>query len=233
MFLWWVSAACALWDVPFFPLSANVIDHLFHQAATTTMASNARLAQVTRHLSPATNSAARSISTKVAKPPAFRSRADYKHFLPIQSRHVVISFQRWCVAHAVIRWSDNDQYGHINNSIYYFYIDTVVNEYLIRQCGLDPLDTTKTKPIGLVIASSANFYAPASYPNLLQAGLCITKIGRSSVTYRVGIFQGDEDQACVVGGFTHVFVDPIHRRPVKALPGNFKAGLEAIYVAEQ
>ncbi|CDS09449.1 hypothetical protein LRAMOSA10809 [Lichtheimia ramosa] len=132
-----------------------------------------------------------------------------------------------------IRWSDNDQYGHINNSIYYFYIDTVVNEYLIRQCGLDPLDTTKTKPIGLVIASSANFYAPASYPNLLQAGLCITKIGRSSVTYRVGIFQGDEEQACVVGGFTHVFVDPIHRRPVKALPENFKTGLEAIYVTEQ
>ncbi|KAI7880362.1 Thioesterase/thiol ester dehydrase-isomerase [Lichtheimia hyalospora FSU 10163] len=180
------------------------------------MASNARLAQVTRHLSPATNNTARSVSTKVTKAPSFRSRAEYKHFLPIQSR-----------------WSDNDQYGHINNSIYYFYIDTVVNEYLIRKCGLDPLDTSKTKPIGLVIASSANFYAPASYPNLLQAGLCITKIGRSSVTYRVGIFQGDEEQACVVGGFTHVFVDPIHRRPVKALPDNFKAGFEAIYVSEQ
>ncbi|KAI9318997.1 thioesterase superfamily [Dichotomocladium elegans] len=152
-----------------------------------------------------------STQSAARRPYTYRSRADYKHFLPIQSR-----------------WNDNDQYGHINNSIYYFYIDTVVNEYLIRHCGLDPLDNSKTKPIGLVIASNANFYAPASYPNLLQAGLCITKIGRSSVAYRVGIFQNDDDEACVVGGFTHVFVDPVQRRPVQSLPQDFRAALEKI-----
>ncbi|KAI9270360.1 thioesterase thiol ester dehydrase-isomerase [Phascolomyces articulosus] len=172
------------------------------------MTSQARLTQVTRHMG--------TKSTLPKKPPTFRNRGCYKHFLPIQSR-----------------WSDNDQYGHINNSIYYFYIDTVVNEYLIRHCQLNPQDTTKTRPIGLVIASSANFYAPASYPSLLTAGLSITKMGRSSVTYRVGIFEGDNQEASVVGGFTHVFVDPIHRRPVEALPENMKSGMQKLLVADE
>ncbi|KAG0175745.1 hypothetical protein DFQ28_003223 [Apophysomyces sp. BC1034] len=111
------------------------------------------------------------------------------------------------------RWSDQDQYGHINNAIYYHYIDTVVNEYLIEHCGLDP--SSKTEPIGLVVTSSANFYAPASYPSILEVGLSVTKIGRTSITYRVGIFENKNPAACVVGGFTHVFVDPVHRRPVE------------------
>ncbi|KAI9497089.1 HotDog domain-containing protein [Zychaea mexicana] len=175
------------------------------------MTGQARLAQVARHMGTKTPSA----TAAVAKPPTFRDRSNYKYFLPIQSR-----------------WSDNDNYGHINNSIYYFYIDTVVNEYLIRNCGLDPNDTTKTRPIGLVIASSANFYAPASYPNLLHAGLSITKIGRSSVTYRVGIFEGDKQEASMVGGFTHVFVDPIHRRPVSALPESMKSGMLTLLVEQ-
>lgn len=67
----------------------------------------------------------------------------------------------------------------------------------------------------------------------MQAGLCITKLGRSSVTYRVGIFEGDQPEACVVGGFTHVFVDPVERRPVKSVPEAMKPGLQAILVPSE
>ncbi|KAI8063760.1 HotDog domain-containing protein [Gongronella butleri] len=165
---------------------------------------------VTKHLSSSSSTKAvpAAAATKVSKPPTFRERHHYKYFLPIQTR-----------------WSDNDQYGHINNSIYYHYIDTIVNEYLIRHCGLEPQDTTKTKPIGLVVNSSANFYAPASYPSVIQAGLAIAKTGRSSVQYRVGLFENEEPLACVVGGFTHVFVDGQSRRPVQQLPSEIVQGL--------
>jgi acyl-CoA thioester hydrolase len=133
----------------------------------------------------------------------------------------------------ILRWSDNDQYGHINNSIYYHYIDTIVNEYLIRYCGLDPLDKSEMKPIGLVVHSSADFYAPASYPSVIEAGLMISKSGKSSVTYRVGLFEkktdGEDDTlAAVVGGFTHVFVDPKSRRPVSSLPAEISEGIKAL-----
>ncbi|KAI8333633.1 HotDog domain-containing protein [Chlamydoabsidia padenii] len=165
---------------------------------------------VTKHL--ATSNRTLSNSTaKPTPPPTFRKRSDYKYFLPIQTR-----------------WSDNDQYGHINNSVYYQYIDTVVNEYLIRNCGLEPLDKTGTKPIGLVVHSSANFYSPASYPSIIQAGLIISKLGNSSVTYRVGLFEKDDSLAVVVGGFTHVFVDPQSRRPVSCLPDDMLLGVRAL-----
>lgn len=126
------------------------------------------------------------------------------------------------------RWSDMDCYGHVNNSIYYHYFDTVINEYLIKNCGLEPNSTTK--PIGLVVASQANFYASASYPNMISAGLAITKVGKSSITYRVGIFESNEALACVVGGFTHVFVNNDDRRPVTKLPDEILHGVKNVLI---
>ncbi|KAI7889316.1 HotDog domain-containing protein [Mucor mucedo] len=169
--------------------------------------SQKRISLIASHL--ATSSVqSRTLTTQAVKE-TFRKRQDYKYFLPIQSR-----------------WSDNDCYGHINNSIYYHYFDTIINEYLIRKCGLEP--GSQTKPIGLVVASHANFYASASYPNLIMAGLAVSKLGKSSVTYRVGIFESENPLACVVGGFTHVFVNNGDRRPVTQLPEEIITGVKDI-----
>ncbi|KAI8638245.1 HotDog domain-containing protein [Parasitella parasitica] len=174
-----------------------------------------RLSLLANHLNSSRGIATNAAST-IANHPSketFRNRQDYKYYLPIQTR-----------------FSDCDMYAHINNSIYYHYFDTIINEYLIKKCGLDTSSDNKTKPIGLVVASQANFYASASYPNLIHAGLSISKIGRSSVTYRVGIFEQENPLACVVGGFTHVFVDPVTRRPVTELPTDFLKGFEQLLV---
>ncbi|KAK4513694.1 uncharacterized protein ATC70_005698 [Mucor velutinosus] len=179
--------------------------------------SQRRLSLLANHLNSSrgmtTNAAATTASTKQPLKETFRNRQDYKHYLPIQTR-----------------FSDCDMYAHINNSVYYHYFDTVINEYLIKKCGLDTSSDNKTKPIGLVVASQANFYASASYPSMIHAGLSISKIGKSSVTYRVGIFEQENPMACVVGGFTHVFVDPVTRRPVKELPKDFLEGFKELLV---
>lgn len=99
---------------------------------------------------------------------------------------------------------------------------------MIKHCGLDI--NSKTKPLGVVVASQATFYASASYPNLITAGLTVSKIGRSSVTYRVGIFEADNPLACVVGGFTHVFVNNQDRRPVTELPDEILNGVKNLVV---
>lgn len=126
----------------------------------------------------------------------------------------------------LIRLSDNDSYGHINNSVYYHYFDTIINEYLIKYCGLEM--ASQTKPIGLVVASQAQFYASATYPSMITAGLIISKVGKSSVTYRVGLFENEGPLACVVGGFTHVFVENQSRRPVFKLPQELLDGIKPI-----
>lgn len=116
------------------------------------------------------------------------------------------------------RWSDNDQYGHLNNSIYYMLFDALVNQYLILQCGLNTSSTSGEDrpgagPIGLVIASGCRYHGPVTFPSPLIGGLTIFKLGSSSVTYHVAIFEEGQMEAAASGWFTHVFVDPKSRRP--------------------
>ena len=110
------------------------------------------------------------------------------------------------------RWADNDVYGHINNSVYYFYFDTVVNRFLIDN-GL--LEIGKSDIIGLVVETSCSYFAPVSFPDDISAALRVAKLGTSSVTYEVALFKNDEVTAAAQGHFVHVYVDEKTRRPVK------------------
>jgi len=109
------------------------------------------------------------------------------------------------------RWADNDVYGHINNSVYYFYFDTVVNKFLIDN---DLLEIGKSEIVGLVVETSCNYFAPVSFPDDIVAGLSVSKIGNSSVRYEIGLFRNDETTASAQGHFVHVYVDEETRRPV-------------------
>ena len=110
------------------------------------------------------------------------------------------------------RWADNDVYGHINNSVYYFYFDTVVNRFLIDN-GL--LEIGKSDVIGLVVETSCSYFSPVSFPDDISAALRVAKLGTSSVTYEVALFKNDDYTAAAQGHFVHVYVDEKTRRPVK------------------
>ena len=115
------------------------------------------------------------------------SRDRYPHFLNIQTR-----------------WSDNDIYGHVNNVTYYSYFDTVLNCFLIDQGGLD-IETDSV--IGVAVETMCKFNKPLAYPEVLEAGLRVGKLGNSSVRYEIGIFQEGAAEAAAMGHFVHVFVD--------------------------
>lgn len=139
--------------------------------------------------------------------PTPTTRADYAHFLSISTR-----------------WSDNDVYGHINNVVYYSYFDTVVNEYLLR-AGV--LDFSEGETIGLVVETRCNFFAPVVFPEPIEAGLRVEKLGNTSVRYEVGIFTQGSDEAAAQGHFVHVYVDRVTRRPVP-LPASLVAALKPL-----
>lgn len=109
------------------------------------------------------------------------------------------------------RWMDNDTYGHVNNVTYYSYFDTVVNEHLIRAGGLD---IRKAASIGIVVETACRFHKPLSFPETIDAGLRVARIGRSSVSYEIGLFRRGDDDAVATGRFVHVWVDRASRRPV-------------------
>ena len=139
--------------------------------------------------------------------PATFFRGHYRAFYPITTR-----------------WHDNDIYGHINNVTYYSYFDSAVNRYLIEEGGLD---IHNSGVVAFVVNSSCDYRAPLAYPQQLEAGIRVEKLGSSSVVYRVGIFATDAPQAAASGRFTHVFVARAENRSV-SIPEDIRRALSRI-----
>jgi acyl-CoA thioester hydrolase len=122
------------------------------------------------------------------------------------------------------RWMDNDAYGHVNNVVYYSWFDTVVNAHLIEH-GV--LDIHHGQAIGLVVETQCNYFAPLAFPQTVEAGLRVARLGHSSVRYEVALFAQDQDLCAARGHFVHVYVDRVSRRPV-SLPDPLKQLLETL-----
>jgi acyl-CoA thioester hydrolase len=125
------------------------------------------------------------------------------------------------------RWMDNDTYGHVNNVTYYAYFDTVVNEHLVRAGNLD---IRNGGAIGIVVETACRFHKPLSFPETIDAGMRVVRVGHSSVTYEIGLFRAGDDEAAATGRFVHVWVDRQHRRPI-AVPATVRAALAPLEVA--
>ena len=122
------------------------------------------------------------------------------------------------------RWADNDVYGHVNNVVYYSWFDTAVNAYLISQGALD---IHGGQTIGLVVETQCNYFAPLAFPQTVDAGIRVARLGSSSVHYEVGLFGAGEPLSAAAGYFVHVYVDRETRRPV-ALPTLLRTVLQAL-----
>ncbi|WP_290648004.1 thioesterase family protein [Aquisalimonas sp.] len=125
------------------------------------------------------------------------------------------------------RWTDNDIYGHVNNVTYYSYFDTAVNHYLIERGGLD---IHNGQIVGLVVSSGCTYLRPLAFPERIEAGLRVDRLGNSSVRYGVGIFHEGEADVCAFGHFVHVFVDRRENRSVP-IPKPIRDALEPLCVS--
>ncbi|KAH8884212.1 thioesterase superfamily protein-like protein, partial [Thozetella sp. PMI_491] len=132
-----------------------------------------------------------------------RSRADYGYILEYRTR-----------------WNDADMYFHMNNSIYNFLYDSVINAYLIQHCQLDP---RKSHQYGLVVHSENDYFGSIAFPAVAELALRVNRLGASSVTYEIALFEKDVDAVRSVGQFVHVFVDRDTGRPsLKGMEGSLR-----------
>ena len=122
------------------------------------------------------------------------------------------------------RWQDGDPYGHVNNVVYYSWMDTLLTAMLIER-GV--LRSAEWNGIGLCVESGCQFLAPVTFPEVVQGGLRIGRIGNTSLRYEIGMFLPGREAPAAVGHFVHVFVDPVSRRPVP-LPEAPKARLREL-----
>jgi acyl-CoA thioester hydrolase len=110
----------------------------------------------------------------------------------------------------------------VNNVTYYSWIDTAVNKVLIDS-GV--LNIRYSRVIGLVVQSQCQYFKPISYPELVQVGVRVGHIGKTSIRYELGIFTDESDTAAAQGHFIHVYVNRGTQQPV-SLP------IELRHVAE-
>jgi len=138
-------------------------------------------------------------------------RAQFRHFIAIPTR-----------------WMDNDVYGHVNNVTYYSYFDTAVNEHLIRAGGLD---FQNAPAIGIVAETSCRFRRSLTFPEIVDAGLRVDRLGSTSVVYAIGLFRQGEPDAAAHGRFVHVWVDRATQRPTP-VPATIRAALVPLVVSQ-
>jgi acyl-CoA thioester hydrolase len=122
------------------------------------------------------------------------------------------------------RWMDNDVFGHVNNVVYYSWFDTAVNAWLVEQ---GHLDIAGSDIVGLVVETGCTYFESVAFPETVDAGIAVEKLGRSSVTYRIGIFREGSEQVAAQGRFTHVYVERAAQKPVP-IPGKLRAALAAL-----
>jgi acyl-CoA thioester hydrolase len=135
------------------------------------------------------------------------TRDQYLRFLPLPTR-----------------WMDNDIYGHVNNALYYAFFDTAINEYLIAEGGLDIANGTV---IAFAAESQCEYLRPLAFPEPIEVGLRVGKLGNSSVRYELAIFKPGETFAAAAGYFVHVFVDRATQKPAP-MPASIRAALERL-----
>ena len=126
--------------------------------------------------------------------PQPKSRAAFRHFTLCDTR-----------------WRDNDRYGHLNNAIYYELFDSAINQLLIDQ---NLLDFEAGDHVFLVAASGCHYFSEVAYPDKLEIGLAISRLGNSAVTYDLGLFKKGADHTAATGFFVHVHVTSDSYRPV-------------------
>jgi acyl-CoA thioester hydrolase len=119
---------------------------------------------------------------------------------------------------------DNDAYQHVNNVVYYSYFDTAVNQFLISH-GV--LDIYADRVVGLVVDTGCSYFHSISFPDTVQVGVRVAKLGNSSVRYELALFKNDEARPAAAGHFVHVYVDRDSNTPVP-VPDRVRALLATI-----
>ena len=103
-----------------------------------------------------------------------------------------------------IRWGDMDAMGHVNNTVYFRYMETVRIEWM-RAVGCDP-DTQGQGPV--IVNAFCNFYRQLEYPGDVRVKLYVSDPGRT--TFETWCTMERTDQpgvVCAEGGATTIWVD--------------------------
>jgi acyl-CoA thioester hydrolase len=126
-----------------------------------------------------------------------------------------------------IRWGDMDAMGHVNNTVYFRYMEQA------RISWFDALvpEAETWKDTGIVIVNAACHYRrPITYPGTVEVRLLIGRIGGSSVATYYELRVDDDPEPYASGEAVVVFVSMATQKPTR-IPDDMRARLEGVGTA--
>lgn len=121
-----------------------------------------------------------------------------------------------------IRWGDMDAMGHVNNTLYFRYMETVRLEWLYKVGGVR--DASGNGPV--IVNAFCNFIRQLAYPGDVLARHYVAQPGRTSFATYMTLERTDEPGVvCASGGAKTVWVNYAQQKSV-ALPGALRKLIE-------
>lgn len=103
-----------------------------------------------------------------------------------------------------IRWGDMDAYGHVNNTVYFRYMEQARVEWC-EQLGVTVGPSSEVSPV--IINASCTFLAPMNYPGEVEVKTFVGPLGRSSIPTYVEMRLVGEDTLYAEGAAKIVWMD--------------------------
>lgn len=120
-----------------------------------------------------------------------------------------------------VRWGDMDFYGHVNNTVYFRFLEQARVEW-IEQAGYAVDPNRESGPV--VINASCTFLRPVNYPATVIVKLYAGDVGRSSVMTWYELFVEGEEGLYAEGSSKVVWMDMTSNKSVP-IPDGFRAML--------
>ena len=125
-------------------------------------------------------------------------------------------------SHQSIRWGDMDRLGHVNNTVYFRYMEQARIEWIY---ALHPDKEAYDGTGPVIVNASCTFLQPLVYPGDLEVRMYLSDPGRTSVGSYYEIWTSGRKYAD--GAAKIVWIDLAGGRPVP-LPENVAVPLRAL-----
>jgi acyl-CoA thioester hydrolase len=124
-----------------------------------------------------------------------------------------------------VQWGDQDLFGHVNNTVYFRWYESARIAYLDRIGVSEMMNREQVGPI--LAAISCNYRRQLNFPDTVEIGSRITRIGRSSATMTHTIWSRQQKALVADGESTIVMFDYQAQRPVP-VPDSIRQAIECV-----
>jgi acyl-CoA thioester hydrolase len=124
-----------------------------------------------------------------------------------------------------VQWGEQDKFGHVNNTVFFRWFESARIEYLNRIGLSEMMERERVGPI--LAAIGCNYRRQLTFPDTVDIGSRVTRIGRSSITMSHALWSQRQQALVADGDSTIVAFDYQTQRPV-SVPDSIRQAIEKL-----